>query len=164
VSTPPILVVGLGNPLAGDDGIGYRMAEALSQDLTLPDGVEVECGGTDLLRLEDRMANRAHVIVLDALLDDGPPGRLRMFGPEPADLCALVETQGHAHHLSAAQAILLLRSVTGTLAGTSVVLLGITVRGTVASPELSPDLAARLPRLVRDALDTIRRLMGAQTP
>jgi hydrogenase maturation protease len=155
-------VIGLGNPLAGDDGIGCRVAEALARDPTVPAGVEVVCGGTDLLRLDDRMAGRAHVIVLDALLDDGPPGQLRTFGPNPADLRTLVHAQGHAHHLSAAQSIALLQSVSGTLEGTDVVLLGITVRRAAAACDLSPELAAALPRLVREVRDTIRRVTGAE--
>jgi hydrogenase maturation protease len=164
VSLAPTLVIGLGNPLAGDDGIGCRLAEALARDPDLPEGTEVVCGGTDLLRLEDRLRDRAHVIVLDALLDDGLPGRLRTFGPDPAELRALVDAQGHAHHLSAAQALLLLRSVAGTLEGTVVVLLGITVRGAAAQLDLSPELADAVPRLAREVCDAIRRMTGTEMP
>ncbi len=158
------LVIGLGNPLAGDDGIGCRLAEALAQDPELPEGTEVAYGGTDLLRLEDRLQDRAYVIVLDALLDDGPPGQLRTFGPDPAELRALVHAQGHAHHLSAAQALLLLRSVAGTLEGTDVVLLGITVRGAAVQPSLSPELTDAVPRLAREVCDAIRHVTGTEAP
>lgn len=158
------LVIGLGNPLAGDDGIGWHVADTLAGDAQLPDDVEVVCGGTDLLRVEDRMAGRARVVVLDALLDEGPAGRMRTFGPDPADLQSLVEAQGHAHHLSAAQALVLLRSVTGTLAGVDVVLIGIAVGGAAAEPALSPELATKVPGLVSGVLDTIRHLTGAERP
>ena len=164
MSAASTLVIGLGNPLAGDDGIGCRLAEVLAGDARLPASVEVVRGGTDLLRLEDRMVGRARVIVLDALLDDGPAGELRTFGPNPADLAALVEAQGHAHHLSAAQVILLLRSVSGTLAETDVVLLGVTVGAVTAEPTLSPELAAAVPRLVEGVLHTIRHVTGAEVP
>ena len=158
------LVIGLGNPLAGDDGIGCRVAEALARDPELPEGTEVVCGGTDLLRLEDWLRDRARVIVLDALLDGGPSGQLRTFGPDAAELRALVHAQGHAHHLSAAQALLLLRSVAGTLEGTDTVLLGITVRGAAAQSNLSPELADAVPRLAREVLDAIRRVARPEVP
>jgi hydrogenase maturation protease len=164
VSPAPTLVVGLGNPLAGDDGVGCRVAEALARDPELPEGTEVVCGGTDLLRLEDRLRDRAHVIVLDALLDDGSPGQLRTFGPDPEELRALVQAQGHAHHLSAAQALVLLRSVAGTLEGIDLVLLGITVRGAAAEPNLSAELADAVPRLAREVCDTVRRITRPEVP
>ena len=63
----PILVIGLGNRLMGDDGVGCAVAERLAAHAALPDTVEVAEGGTDLLRFVDDVQGRQRVIVGDAL-------------------------------------------------------------------------------------------------
>jgi hydrogenase maturation protease len=42
---PATVVIGLGNPLRGDDGVGVRVAQMLATQ-SLPDDVEVIDGGT----------------------------------------------------------------------------------------------------------------------
>ena len=63
--TGGLLVLGLGNPLRGDDGIGPRVIEAL-QDRGLPSGVEVIDGGTGGLGLVNMLSCRQRVIIVDA--------------------------------------------------------------------------------------------------
>lgn len=101
----PELVIGLGNPLMGDDCVGHIVAERLADDPRLPEGVEVLCGGTDLLRCAGQMAGRRRVIVIDALQDGGEPGEI--VAVKQADV-ELDPHQAHAHHLSAVQAMRLL--------------------------------------------------------
>ena len=85
----PVAVIGLGNPLMGDDGIGWHVAERLAADPRLPDGVEAIQGGTDLLRCAARIEGRRRVIVVDAVRDDAAPGTVSEIAdsyPFPADL------------------------------------------------------------------------------
>jgi len=135
----PLLVIGLGNPLMGDEGIGWHVAERLSADPRLPAGTVVVCGGTDLLRHAARMEACRRVIVIDALLDDAEPGTLRRFdSPDPLD-----SRQDNAHCLSAVQAIQLLRMSVAV----PITLLAISMRAAAARDGLSSELAARLPAI-----------------
>jgi len=136
-----VLVVGLGNPLMGDDGVGWHVAERLGGDPRLPAGVEVVRGGTDLLRYADRIAESSSAIVIDALLDEGEPGAVSVFDDA---LGRLENRQDDVHCLSAVQAIQLLRLTVSA----PIRLLGISVRGTTVEAGLSPGLAARLPAII----------------
>jgi len=145
----PVLVIGLGNPLMGDEGVGCHVAERLSADPRLPDRVEVMSGGTDLLRHADRMERASRVIVIDAIADKAEPGTVTVFGDAPA---VLENRQEDAHTLSAVQAIQLLRM---TLAA-PITLLGISITRAGFGPGLSPRLAARMPAIVDRVLGELR--------
>lgn len=68
-----ILVLGLGNLLLGDEGIGVHAAQALLAD-TLPDGVKVLDIGTAILDALLDLEDADFVIVVDAVKADGTPG------------------------------------------------------------------------------------------
>jgi hypothetical protein len=70
----PILVIGLGNELMGDDCIGCRLVEWLALDDALRDGMEFIEGGSDVLSLATRMEGRERVVLIDAVLSDDEPG------------------------------------------------------------------------------------------
>ena len=70
-----ILVLGLGNILLSDEGVGVRIVETLDASHELPDAVEVLDGGTSGMDLLDMVAERDCLIVADAVNVDGPAGR-----------------------------------------------------------------------------------------
>ncbi|WIY00494.1 hydrogenase maturation protease [Amycolatopsis mongoliensis] len=71
----PVLVLGIGNELLGDDGVGVVAARRLAP--LLPPGVEVLDGSTLGLLLTPLLADRAAVLVLDAVSErHGPPGSI----------------------------------------------------------------------------------------
>ena len=51
------LIIGLGNPLRGDDGVGVRVVQAFAEQ-ALPAGVEVVDGGTQGLGIVNLMEGR----------------------------------------------------------------------------------------------------------
>lgn len=87
------LVLGCGNILAGDDGVGVRAAEALEK-LNLPRGVCVADGGTPGHGLAELLIDYDRVLILDALVGR-PPGRVDVFDRE--DLPGLKEQSWHLH-------------------------------------------------------------------
>jgi len=144
-----VLVIGLGNPMMGDEGVGGHVADRLSADPRLPDNVEVACGGTDLLRHADRMERARRVIVIDAIEEKAAPGTVTVFGDTPD---VLENRQEGAHALSAVQAIQLLRM---TLAA-PITLIGISIARAGLGHGLSPALAARIPAIVDRVLKELR--------
>lgn len=73
-----VLVVGLGNPARGDDGVGRRVAERLA-GRRLPAGVAVVDRSGDVLSLIDEWAGYDALIVIDASAATGHAGRIERF-------------------------------------------------------------------------------------
>jgi hydrogenase maturation protease len=144
----PHLVIGLGNPLMGDDGVAFHLTEKLLTDPRLPADAEVFWAGDDLLGCADRMAGRTRVTLLDAMLDPSEPGTLRVFD----DFRALETEQRSAHQLSAAGAIELLRIADPSLRDIRFKFLAVTVISAEMRPDLSPALVSKLPQLLGQVL------------
>jgi hydrogenase maturation protease len=76
-----VLILGIGNVLMGDEGIGVRVANAL-ETAVLPAGVEVLDGGTGSFLLLEPMQNAEKVILIDATIDGKPAGTIRRLRPK----------------------------------------------------------------------------------
>ncbi|MFI4912168.1 MAG: HyaD/HybD family hydrogenase maturation endopeptidase [Sedimentisphaeraceae bacterium JB056] len=74
----PILVLGIGNILLSDEGVGVKVVYEM-QNKELPSGVELYDGGTAGADLLDVIANRKKVIVVDAIEGDYKPGTIVKF-------------------------------------------------------------------------------------
>ena len=71
----PILVLGIGNTLLMDDGVGVLLVEEFRCLSSLPaDEVEFLDGGTQGLALLGRMAGRRALVILDAVNLGATPG------------------------------------------------------------------------------------------
>lgn len=87
VEAPSTLVLGLGNVLCGDDGVGVIALETLRRDFEMPDDVALVDGGTLGLSLLPTIESARFVWILDAVAADAPPGsRVSLEGKsvEPA--------------------------------------------------------------------------------
>ncbi len=67
------LVIGLGNPILGDDGVGWRVAHEVQTRLTDPD-VEITCLALGGVALMERMAGYQRAIIIDAVATGAPLG------------------------------------------------------------------------------------------
>lgn len=78
-----LLVLGLGNLLLGDDGIGPAAVARLREGYDIPEGVRCLDGGTLGLALLPYVEDARAVILVDAVLADGAPGTLvRLTGED----------------------------------------------------------------------------------
>ena len=81
-----VLVLGLGNVLLGDDGLGAAALAILERNYRVPVGVKLVDGGTLGLSLLDLIADARHVILVDAVRTEAPPGTLvRLDGADVMD-------------------------------------------------------------------------------
>jgi hydrogenase maturation protease len=71
-----VLVVGIGNELLRDEGLGVHVARALAASPALPESAEVVEAGLALLDLAGEMARRERVILVDAVRAEREPGTL----------------------------------------------------------------------------------------
>ena len=76
-----IHILGCGNPLMGDDGIGFRVIERLqSMHLILPDNVKLMDAGVCGLDLLNLLEGAERVIIIDAVKGAGDVGSVHRFG------------------------------------------------------------------------------------
>jgi hydrogenase maturation protease len=81
-----ILILGLGNVLLGDDGLGAAAVARLERNYRVPPRVRLEDGGTLGLSLLGLLAETEHVILVDAIAAESPPGTLiRLDGADVSD-------------------------------------------------------------------------------
>jgi hydrogenase maturation protease len=76
-----ILVLGVGNLLMGDEGVGIHAAREL-MERTLPQHVDVIDGGTAGLDLLHLMEGYQRVLIIDAVDVGEEPGAILRFGPQ----------------------------------------------------------------------------------
>ena len=106
--TPPgragIMVVGIGNPDRGDDGVGLRIASRLAG--RLPPGVRLVVRGGDMLGLVQDWAAYDALICVDAAAPMGQPGRIHRLDAAGGQLPPGVSlTSSHAFGLAEAIAL-----------------------------------------------------------
>jgi hydrogenase maturation protease len=76
------LVLGIGNPILGDDGVGFHVAQELAQRIT-DDAIDIEDASTSGLNLLDIITGYDRVIIIDAIqTEGGEPGEIYRLRPE----------------------------------------------------------------------------------
>ncbi|HPG05381.1 MAG TPA: hydrogenase maturation protease [Saprospiraceae bacterium] len=76
-----VLILGLGNYLMGDEGLGVHLARAL-ENQEWPDEVEIVDGGTGGFLLMNQIESYEHVIMIDATMDNKKPGTINLIKPK----------------------------------------------------------------------------------
>ncbi len=75
------VIIGMGNPLLSDDGVGSVVARAVAQRLTRRTNlsvIELHTGG---IRLMEAMVGFQRALVVDAMVSGAPPGTVHRFDP-----------------------------------------------------------------------------------
>lgn len=145
------MVVGFGNLLMGDDGVGVHVVRELSAR-GLPAGVEALDGGVSSLEVLGSLLDSGRLIIVDALRGGGRAGAIYRLAP--GDLGA--ETAGlplTLHDLSLAQAIRLLGRAAAL---PPTVIFGIEPADIAPGLELSPAVAEAAARAGEIILAEIR--------
>ncbi len=76
-----ILVLGLGNLVLKDEGVGIHAVQRMQQG-KLPEGIDILDGGTGGIFMIGILQQYDHVIMIDATLDANPPGTVRRLKPK----------------------------------------------------------------------------------
>ncbi|MBU6299805.1 MAG: HyaD/HybD family hydrogenase maturation endopeptidase [Alphaproteobacteria bacterium] len=155
-----ILVLGLGNILLSDEGVGVRIVQALDAAHELPDTVELLDGGTSGMDLLDMVAERDCLIVADAVNADGPPGRVVRL--ENDDIRMLFEMRYSPHQLGLSDLLAALRLV--GKAPRRVIIVGVVPKKLSVGLDLTPDVANGRDVAVSMIVDELARLGPAPTP
>lgn len=150
-----ILVLGVGNILLKDEGVGVRVVEALrSRDL--PPGVELMDGGTLGLDLMSPISRADHLIVVDAVRAGDEPGVVYRFRADEVDVKRMPITS--LHQVSLFEVLSLCKQIGE--APREVVVIGVEPKEIDWGLELTPEIQQRVEQVVELVLQEIRRLRG----
>ncbi len=142
------LIIGLGNPLRGDDGVGVRLVQELARQ-TLPPNVQAVDGGTQGLGLVNMMEDQQRVILVDAADVGRSPGEFVRFTLDEARL--LGDDQHLSIHAAGLYDALLLAQALNMLPP-DVIIFGVQPSHFEWDSTLSPEVEAALPDLLAAVL------------
>jgi len=146
------VVIGCGNVLGADDGVGIVALDQL-REWQIPEEVELEDGGTWGLNLLPLIENADRLLVLDAVDVSGAAGRLVTL--ERDQIPKYFSTKLSPHQIDLRE-VLALAAWRGTLPGETVVM-GLQPARMEMSTELSPEVAAGVSGLVAAAAARLAR-------
>lgn len=153
IHEPKILLLGIGNLIMSDDGVGVRVIQRIQQEYILPDHVEVIDGGTLGLDLLPMLEGVTRLIVVDAVETGREPGTcVRLCGDE---LPIALETKVSPHQMGLKDLLAVARLL-GHLPP-EMVLIGVQPGSIEMDTELTPAVEAQLDALIEDVLNELKR-------
>ena len=150
----PILVLGVGNVLLGDDGVGPRLVKELQGLYANEESVECIDGGTQGLALIGYLGGRQSLVVLDALADGRNAGEVSVL--DYAALCEYRVTHSATAHESNAGELLATAQLLGDLPE-RVFLVGVAPERIQTELGLSESVSKSLPAAFARACETIEQ-------
>jgi hydrogenase maturation protease len=152
-ATSAVVILGLGNLLLGDEGLGVRALWQLQESYRLPAGVRLVDGGTLGLELLDEVESTEKLLVLDAALTDHPEGAIiRLEGDA---VPAFIAVHAGAHDTGLAEVLALARFRDSE--PEEIVVLGMQPATIELGWGLSPEVSKRLFGLVEAATAELHR-------
>lgn len=147
---PKTLIVGLGNPLMSDEGLGITIIEKLERDFKLPSHIFLLDGGTAGYALIDYVKGFEKIIIIDAVKGGRTAGTIYRFTSEEVISQPALKLSGHQIDLAE---VLNLAEKLGELPET--ILIGVEPDKLDYSLELTPKVAASVDSVITTILDEI---------
>jgi hydrogenase maturation protease len=145
-----MLVLGIGNYLMGDEGVGVHVVRALEAE-GLPPEVTLVDGGTGGFHLLEYLQTHDPIVMIDATMDDRPAGTVSVVVPKyPADYPRTLTA-----HEFGLKDLIDAAAITGAQPVVHLVTVSIE-HMTPMCVELSPPVAAAIPTVIA----TVRRLVA----
>lgn len=80
MTSSPVLILGIGNYLMGDEGLGVHVVQQLAKE-DLQHDADIVDGGTAGFQLMEYLESYPHIILIDATLDGKPAGTIKKIKP-----------------------------------------------------------------------------------
>jgi hydrogenase maturation protease len=141
------VILGIGNTILSDEGVGVRAVEALQARYRLPDGVAAIDGGTSAMELLGDLSDLDLLVVLDTIVAGKEPGSIIRLAGE--DVPVFFRKKLSPHQISLADVLASLELL-GHLPK-EVVVIGVQPVTLELGTDLTPTVAAQVPQLVEMA-------------
>jgi hydrogenase maturation protease len=153
-----IIVMGLGNVLLGDDGLGVYAVRTLKNECSHPQ-ISYYDGGTRGLDLLPLMEEGSHLLILDSIKGKGRPGSIVEITEE--NLSFSIPLKFSIHDVALPDLLALLRLRRGETLKKMLVL-GMIPGSLTISDQLSPELQTSLPQLISRATEILQQWLGSK--
>ncbi len=140
-----MVVLGLGNPLMADEGVGVSLIERLAERAAEYPAVDFVDAGTGGLAVLHHIEGRHKAILIDCAYMDEPPGTIRRFTPDEARSTKVLAHQS-LHELDLMRVIAMAHEF--GQAPEEVIIFGIQPERVEPGQHLSPMLADRMDEYV----------------
>lgn len=147
-----ITIVGVGNLLLGDEGVGLHIIDNLSK-IPMPSHVNIIDCGCDLLSLTAYLNKPQKIVIIDAIRAGGKPGEIYRF-----DYSKLATTKGETqsgHQIGTIDVLRLLKSVYPVMADSEIILIGVEPKMLELSTDLSQEVRGSIADVTRLVIEEI---------
>ena len=141
-----VLIVGIGNQLLGDEGVGLHIIDKLSQ-ITLPPYVDIIDCGCDLYNVVSYLNRAQKVIIVDAICAEGKPGDIYRF--DYSELKAAQAKISSVHQLGGVDVLDLLMLVYPCLNNCEITMIGIEPKTIKLGTNLSKEAIESMANVIR---------------
>lgn len=148
------VVIGIGNPLRADDGLGHHVVEALRREMPEVEAVDASTYDIEII---EHLRGRSRAVIVDALLTGAEPGTIHRLRPEE-----IGETGFRRTHGPNLPSVLRLASqlYSDELPG-EITIIGVEAEDVESfSWKLTPMVRSALPRVIEE----IRRALSEDSP
>jgi hydrogenase maturation protease len=154
ISPQKIVILGVGNLLLSDEGVGVHVATELMK-MDLPQEVSVVEGGTDGFGLLNIITEADRLIVIDTVKGGGAPGSIYRFNIDKVQSCPSGFKMS-VHQIGILE-VVNLSGLIGKTPHTTVI--GIEPKSLDIGMELSPEIKAKIPRIIELVLAELKNLI-----
>lgn len=150
------LVIGLGNPILGDDGVGWRIAESVRSQIDPALQVDVDCLSIGGISLMEHLVGYESAILIDAFVGDEQPGSILVSKLEDLPNYSAFHITS-VHDTSLQNAMKLGREM-GAELPENITVVGVAARHVYDfSEELSAPVEEAIPKATQIVVDLLKR-------
>jgi hydrogenase maturation protease len=150
-----ILILGVGNLLLSDEGVGVHIAQRM-MEMDLPPGVRVVEGGTDGFGLINIILEADRLILIDAVRGGGEPGSIYRFDIEECNPFP-DRFKTSVHQISILE-VINLSGLIGSTPKTTVI--GVEPESLEMGMDLSPEVEAKVPRVIKIVMEEVKKSLA----
>jgi len=151
-SPQKIVILGVGNLLLSDEGVGVHVANAL-MNMNLPPEVSVVEGGTDGFRLLNVITETDRLIVIDAVKGGAESGSIYRFDIDDVRNCP-VGFKTSVHQIGILE-VIDLSELIGKRPHTTII--GIEPKSLGMGMELTPEIKSKIPRIIELIFEELKK-------
>jgi hydrogenase maturation protease len=147
-----ILILGVGNLLLSDEGVGVHVAQKM-MEMDMPPHVRVVEGGTDGFGLINIILEADRLILVDAVRGGGEPGAVYRFDIEDCPAEANI-FKTSVHQVSILEVI----NLSGLIGSTpKTTIIGVEPKSLEMGMELSAEIEAKIPAIIRLVMEEVEK-------